>query len=284
MKLPERQNSLVKKIDAAVKASADNKPRPHLGASLIGHNCRRWLWLSFRWCIHEEFEGRILRLFRRGQSEEETIVADLRAAGIVIDAEEDGKQYRIELLPHFGGSMDGIIRSGVPESTDAPHVAEFKTHSKKSFDDLVKNGVQKSKPQHYAQMQVYMLGTQINRALYVAICKDDDRYYTERVKYDDETAQKLKSKAEQIIFTDRLPEPLSTRPDWYECKWCAAYKFCHQKDASLIKKNCRSCEYSSAANDGFRCHKHNGNVPLEYQYSGCGDYEMNKDLVYETCS
>jgi hypothetical protein len=49
---------------------------------------------------------------------------------------------------------------------------------------LEKKGVKVSKPMHWAQMQVYMLGTKIERALYVAVCKDDDRIYTERVKYD----------------------------------------------------------------------------------------------------
>jgi hypothetical protein len=280
MKLPGRQHDLAAKMYAGIKESADNKPRPHLGASLIGHNCRRWLWLSFRWCVQEDFEGRILRLFRRGQDEEARIIEDLRNAGVeVID--DQGSQARVEILPHFSGSMDGIALSGVPEAPKKKHILEFKTHSKKSFDDLIKNGVKKSQPKHYAQMQVYMLGSEIDRALYVAICKDDDRIYTERVRFDDETAQKLKLKAEQIIFTDRLPEPLSTRPDWYECKWCAAYQFCHQKDVSLIKKNCRSCEHSSATNTGFLCHKHNGEIPVEYQYSGCGDYEINKDLKHE---
>ena len=43
--------------------------------------------------------------------------------------------------------------------------------SKKSFDELVKLGVEKAKFQHYIQMQVYCLGKNIDRALYVAVCK-----------------------------------------------------------------------------------------------------------------
>ena len=33
--------------------------------------------------------------------------------------------------------------------------AEFKTHNKKSFDDVEKHGVKKSKPVHFSQMQIY---------------------------------------------------------------------------------------------------------------------------------
>jgi hypothetical protein len=51
-------------------------------------------------------------------------------------------------------------------------VVEFKTHSAKSFRKLVQRGVAEAKPQHWAQMQVYMQLTGLTRALYVAVCKD----------------------------------------------------------------------------------------------------------------
>ncbi len=58
---------------------------------------------------------------------------------------------------------------------------EFKTHSAKSFADLAAKGVEASKPQHVAQMQIYMHLTGITRALYVAVCKDTDALHIERV-------------------------------------------------------------------------------------------------------
>ena len=45
---------------------------------------------------------------------------------------------------------------GIPEAPKTWHVLEFKTHNSKSFAKLEKEGVQKSNPMHYAQMQVYM--------------------------------------------------------------------------------------------------------------------------------
>ena len=132
--------------------SRQEPPRFHLGGSLIGHKCERYLWLSFRWAVIEKFEGRLLRLFRRGQLEETQIIKDLRSIGVDIRSTQD----KVDFGKHFSGSVDGIIYSGLSES-NKKHVAEFKTHSRKSFDDLESKGLEKSKPMHYAQMQVYML-------------------------------------------------------------------------------------------------------------------------------
>ena len=131
-------------------------PRAHLGLSLLGHPCDRWIWLSFRWAVIERFSGRMLRLFRRGHLEEETIVRDLRAAGVVIHSTdaEDG-QSRVDFGCHVSGSVDGIIESGVPGAEKTRHVAEFKTHSLKSFRELQSKGVKEAKRRHWWQMQGY---------------------------------------------------------------------------------------------------------------------------------
>lgn len=181
---------------------------------------------------------------------------------------------------HVSGSLDGIAESGVPEAPKARHVVEFKTHSKKSFDEMVKEGVEKSKPMHYGQMQAYMHGTKIDRALYVAICKDDDRIYTERVKYDKETAEKLIQRGHRITLSDRLPPPISTDPSWYQCKFCAAHEFCHQTKTTK-HANCRTCAHSTAKDDSsWRCERHDSDgIPIEWQREGCDSHVLHPDLV-----
>ena len=141
-----------------------------------------------------------MRLFRRGHHEENWIVSDLKAIGIDVQEIDlsTGEQYRFS-DGHFSGSLDGIALSGVPEAPEKKHILEFKTHALKSFTDLQKNGVEKSKPTHYAQMQVYMLSQDIDRALYVAVCKNDDEIYTERVRLNKTIAKELNIKAQDII-------------------------------------------------------------------------------------
>lgn len=275
MKLPEPMHTISNLIDQYHESKPD-KPRPHMGCSLLGHPCDRWLWLSFRWAVVEKFEGRVLRLFRRGQNEEEIIVRDLRHIGIDIRS----SQTQVNFGSHVAGSLDGIIESGVPEAPTKRHVAELKTHSKKSFDDMIKNGVEKSKPMHFVQMQVYMYGTDIDRALYVAICKDDDRIYTERVRYDADVATRAVARGQGIALADRMPPPISTDPSWYQCRFCPAHGFCHKAEPTQ-HANCRTCAHSTSVPDStWRCERHGAdNIPLDFQRTGCDDHIIHPDLV-----
>lgn len=275
-KLPDPVNTIATMIDQ-YHASKKSKPRPHMGVSLLGHHCDRWLWINFRWAVVEDFDGRILRLFRRGHSEEDTIIRDLRNIGIDIRS----SQRRVDFGNHVSGSLDGVIEKGVPEAPKARHVAEFKTHSKKSFDDMVKNGVEKSKPMHFIQMQVYMHGTNINRALYLAVCKDDDRIYTERVKYDKKVAEDAIIRGKRIAMSDRMPEPCSADPSWYQCKFCPAHSFCHKAEPTK-RINCRTCAHSTAMADStWRCERHDAdNIPEDFQHEGCDDHILHPDMVH----
>lgn len=278
MKIPAPLNTTATAIDAWHESRPD-EPRPHMGASTLGHVCERWLWLSFRWFVREKFSGRMLRLFRRGQNEEATIIADLRAIGCELREPPDGHQHRVDLGCHVSGSIDAIIEHGLPESPNKPHIAEFKTHGKKSFDALERDGVQKAKPMHYAQMQTYMHGTGIDRALYVAVCKDDDRLYTERVRYDREHAERIIARGQRLAIVDEMPPPLSTDASWYECKFCAAHAFCHQGKRD-VPQSCRTCRWSTAKADGtWRCERFEHEpISVENQRTGCLKWEAHDDV------
>lgn len=275
MKIPEPDITIQKLIDA-YHSDSQESPRPHMGCSILGHSCDRYLWLSFRWAVIEKFDGRILRLFRRGQLEESTILQDLRAIGVVVS----DRQSSVNFGCHISGSVDGVITTGVPEAPMKYHVLECKTHSKKSFDDLQKNGVEKSKPQHFIQMQLYMLGLKIDRALYYAICKDTDEIYTERVRLSKELAQKYVERGKRIVEYARMPEPLSTDPSWYQCKFCPAWDFCH-KSHTTKEVNCRTCCHSAATEQStWTCAKHdNAEVPIDFQRTGCESHLIHPDLV-----
>lgn len=276
MKIPEAQHSISALIDK-YHADKQEPPRPHMGASQLGHPCDRWLWLSFRWAVKPTFDGRLLRLFRRGQREEETVIADLRAIGV--DVRKATSQHRVSFDGHVSGSLDAIIDSGLPDAPKKKHVVEIKTHNKKSFEDLQKQGVEKAKFEHFVQMQVYMHGTEIDRALYFAVCKDNDEIYTERVRYDQEIAEKYIQRGQRIALSDRMPEPLSTDPSWYQCKWCPAYDFCHQTQLTK-ESNCRTCANSTARPDStWQCERWDDRIPVNAQRDGCESHVLHPDLV-----
>lgn len=277
-KIPQSEISISSMIDDWHFNQQNNYGRPHLGCSLLGHSCDRWLWLSFRHAVIEKFNGRILRLFRRGQLEEAQIVKDLKSIGIDI-RNTGSSQINVNFGSHVSGSLDGVIYYGVPGALNKKHIAEFKTHSKKSFDDLEKHGVEKSKPMHFAQCQLYMHGSEIDRALYVAICKDDDRIYSERIRYDKNIAQQLVNRGQRIALSDRMPEPISSDPSWYECKYCPANDFCFYSKTTK-EVNCRTCSHSTALPDStWHCAKWDDVIPFHAQRVGCDAHVLHPDLV-----
>lgn len=273
-------NRLIEMIDAAyVEKESEQKPRGYLGASVIGHECERKLWYNFRFIGLETFSGRMLRLFKRGHREEDYAIGNLRAAGLVIHETnpETGRQWAF-FSGGFGGSCDGIIESGVPESPAKRHVLEIKTHSKKSFDDLVAKGVQESKPMHYAQMQVYMAGLDVDRALYYAVCKDDDRIHIERVRHDKAVSDWAVERAQRIIYDTHIPAPLSKNPTWHQCKFCSAHEDCH--GGKPAPTNCRTCAHGSMQLDGaWHCAHWNSDVPMDAQRQGCDNHYLISGLV-----
>ena len=132
--------------------------RNHLGASLIGDDCARKLYYSFRWAKHEKFSGRMQRLFNRGHREEERFVDWLRGIGFQVwEVTPEGNQHRIKAVQgHFGGSLDGVGVTPDKYKINEPLLLEFKTNGTGSaFTKLKEKGVAVAKPQHFAQMSVY---------------------------------------------------------------------------------------------------------------------------------
>ncbi|MFA6778189.1 MAG: hypothetical protein WCU80_00190 [Paludibacteraceae bacterium] len=280
MTIPESHvPSITALIDQRHEALEVKHPRPYMGISSIGHVCDRWLWFQFRWAVIESFPGRMLRLFARGQREEALMVAELRGIGIVIHNTEDD-QAEVSLGGWVKGHLDGIIDSGVPEAPKTPHVWENKTHNKKSFDELERLGVKEAKPMHWAQMQCYMLGKGLSRALYTAVCKDDDRIYTERVRFDSEASRALVRRGQSIALEDHIPAPISLKPEWYQCKCCPGWDLCHGTRCTH-EVNCRTCAHFTAHEDETcTCAFYSNSViPPEAQYVGCANHVLHPDLV-----
>ena len=276
-KVPEPLHTTAASIYQAYENDADTGNRPHLGASLIGRACERQLWYTFRWVDDKKFSGRMLRLFETGQLEEARIVRNLRRIGIEVhETSPDGKQWRVtDIGGHFGGSMDGA-GAGFPEAPKTWHVLEFKTHGEKSFKELVAKRVQAAKPEHWAQMQVYMGYTGMERAMYIAVNKNTDELYTERLDFDPVEFARLKARAERVVRAAEPPLKISEDPSWFVCKFCDFHAHCHGEAAPQV--NCRTCAHSTPEIEGdarWSCAQVNpdpniSSIPLSTQRTGCG--------------
>jgi hypothetical protein len=254
-------------------------PRPHLGASEIGKSCDRALWYSFRWATAKTFPGRIKRLFQRGHREEALFLEELRAIGVEVhEVDPDTKQqHRFSAHGgHFGGSCDAIAR-GLPEAPKTWAILEFKTHNAKSFAELTKQGVEKSKPEHFAQMQIYMGLAELDRALYLAVNKDTDELHSEWIHADAKRFEALMLRADKVISATEPLERVRDDPTWYECKWCDHFSACHEN--SVPQKNCRTCAYSTPVDGGWHCGLYDRALPYEEQRLGCRSHLFLPPLI-----
>lgn len=252
-----QQPSTVNLIYEYHKKRGDSEPvRGYLGASIIGHPCERYLWYLFRQATLPNFSGRMYRLFETGDLAEARFTAELRAIGCEVhDCDSGGEQFEItDFGGHFAGHMDGCVL-GLPEAPKTWHVSEYKTLNNKSFKKLLKEKVQKSKPMHYAQMQAYMHKTGMKRALYLAVNKDTDELYMERVYYDKEFCLRLFGMALRVISSPDPPPRISERQDYYQCGWCDANAICHGTESPdpalpLPSLSCRQCCHATPLIDG----------------------------------
>jgi hypothetical protein len=240
------------------KRNGDSEPeRGYLGASIIGHECERYLWYTFRNCIKRDFSGRLYRLFETGDLAEPRFIKELRGIGCEVhEVGPDGKQFEVNAFEgHFSGHMDGVAL-GVLEAPQTWHVLEFKTHNDKSFQKLPKEGVKKSKPMHYAQMMVYMGLTKMTRALYLAVNKNTDELYSERIKYNSQEFNGYMQKAERIIFSQQPPERMASRPDDFRCRFCDAKELCWPggNDIHLPRIDERMCCHATPEKNGTWSH------------------------------
>ncbi len=282
VKLPIQHTPTIELIYKGYLDRVKDFRRPHLGASVVGKECPRALWMDFRWASDPGFESRVLRLFESGYKEEDRIIENLRSVGITVYSRDpdSGEQinFKEQEFGHFSGSVDGI-GIGFPEAPKSWHVVECKTSSKKLYDKLVKEGVEKAKNQHYCQMQVYMRWAKLDRAFYIVCCKDDDRLYGERVYYDKEFTDKLVEKARRVIYTPTPLERFGDTENSFCCKFCDHADLCWHGGLPLV--SCRTCAFSTPEVDGtWTCGRGEKRVISEFeQKKGCENHVFIPELV-----
>lgn len=121
-------------IDTYCVRAYDGGHRTHLGASLIGRNCKRYLWYVYRWCKRQPTDGRKQRLFNRGHREEARFIEWLEGIGFKIWFENrEGFWYHPE-SDSYGLSTDGNLPNGICDwiTEEHPNYREHVARAKAS--------------------------------------------------------------------------------------------------------------------------------------------------------
>jgi hypothetical protein len=264
-----------KAVDKAIEDANEEGYRNHLGASVIGNECLRYLFYHFRWMHRETHSGRMLRLFKVGHGLEVRVRYWLKQIGFeFIDGLDDsGKQLGFsDLLGHFGGSVDGIFIAPMWGITE-PTGLECKTSQTGSpFNDLSKKGMREAKDQHFIQNSVYGKGLNFKQILYVCEDKNDSQWYFELLPLDESTADAAYKKAEFIILEAKEPpQKISNKRNFFKCNMCSMQGICH--DGVKPDVNCRSCQNSQPIDNGeWYCSLYNSIIPKEAIITACPEH------------
>lgn len=243
------------RINAAIDAglidkNRAEKRREYLGGSRIGEPCLRRLYYEYLgypqhpgdWSTFydnygnnaedpDPFDGKTLRIFRFGHEIEALAARWVLGAGFHLHvADCFGEQ--------FGGSMlDGRIQwhidgriTGGPLDLPYPLLWENKGLNQKSWNDLRKHGLRKSKPIYYAQVNFYGAMMDLENYWFTAINKNTCELLHIVAPVDLVEAQRVSDRGAEVIrAADAKMPPLkiSDNRDYYLCRMCPFSQECH---------------------------------------------------------
>lgn len=244
----------------AKEKQADEFPfRHHLGASILGHSCERYLFFTFRWVQAPNFSSRTLRIFERGHQEEDRLIDMLRSIGMVIQTvdPDTNEQIRATGLPaHIGGSMDGVLYTPATYvgTYGAYMPVECKTHNKNSFSKTFSKELHISYAQHYTQGNIYATAMGATHFMYVGLNKDNDSIDFHFPAVDTIAANIYINRGRNVIHTSSLSQLNRTDEKW-RCKMCDFKDLCYSSRPAP-SRNCRSCKFYAPIEDGtWLCQK-----------------------------
>lgn len=253
--IPEPAQPTVDAIFAAIEAERRSEYRGYgISASQLGTDCDRQLWLNLRWASPlERIDGRKLRIFERGNIEEDRVIADLRRAGLDVQDVDPatGKQWRFEIAGGWlRGKADGIV-TGVIEAPKARHVLEVKCIKAADWRAIKKHTLKVKKPEHWHQLHSGMAGLGIDRGIYVAVNADTQEILTERLHLDHEEALRQSARVGRAVDDHDMPLGLmgdvntekqaEKRRATPPCRFCDHAALCF--DRAFAERSCRTCAH-----------------------------------------
>jgi len=202
------------RIDEAIMAIANTKPqRTYLGASSIGEECDRKIWYAFHTPIRIS-DPRVHRIMDYGHFSESYVLSMLKHSGFTVYQDESDQFGFTD--EEVAGHCDGVIMLN-----DEPYLLEIKSANDKRFAEMKKDGVQKSNPTYFIQMQVYMKYMELSQALYFVINKNTCEIHMEIIKYEAIKADYAVSRGKEIIRGEKEAAQRKYKSSaFFKCKFC----------------------------------------------------------------
>ena len=215
--------------EGLTKKNTKEKKRQYLGASILGHPCSRkiqYMWKNTPRDSVRELSGKVLRIFRLGDTYEDLAVKWLEQAGFQLETKDkDGNQIGFTAVDDsVRGHIDGKIVGG-PKDITYPRLWECKSMNVKKFTYFQTMGVENSHPEYYSQVQIYMhmLDLKKNPAILTGVNKETGAMHHQEIYYNKEHSESLINKAKEIVEKTNkkeLMERAFSHRDEFQCRYC----------------------------------------------------------------
>jgi len=153
----------------------------------------------------------------------------------LVTHQDDGEQMGFtDFDGRFRGHVDGVIR-GLHQAPKAPHVWEHKDTKERKFNEFrkiktkhgEKDALKHWNVTYYGQAQIYMHYIGCKRH-YMTISLSGVRDFDScRTEYDKGYSENLIQRADRIINGQSIPERISNKPDYWQCRFCDFAEECH---------------------------------------------------------
>lgn len=303
--MPAVASGLLAAVDAASTREV-RVARNYIGGSVIGDECLRRMWMTFRGVDPVggiQFKARTLRIFASGHDTETRLVRLLKKVpGLVVQDVNPAtrSQWHVEDAGGFvRGNFDGVVRNKPGAQvlpTPRPHLLELKSmraEGYKSFAELRRYGVHAAHPKYYAQMQAYMHMThqpenaehapRLEVGLFLAECKDNSELYAEIIEYDPMHAFTFQAAAVDTVRTQDIPpRGRSMARDKMACRMCDRAAVCYG-DAPFERRDCRGCTHALAheASGQWVCTNPDSESHNRAVTAPCGLFTPPPGLIWE---
>jgi len=234
---------LLRAIDMGTTKGYTNERRCYVGASSVGNPCHAFLQYSLRGYGQTSPPPAVMRIFSLGHQLEETVVEDMKAAGVGVSEinPETGQQWTFTALGgHLRGHADGLVNIG-----DETKLLEIKSMNDKKWRMFKNQGIFKSHSIYYDQMQLLMGLAKLNSAWLVAYNKNTSVYHAQDVAFDPDRFKDIMRKARSVVRGSSVIR-ISDTPDCFECRYCNYRPHCWPKgeQAVPLAVECRTCRHA----------------------------------------
>ena len=206
-----------------------------IGAGIVGAPCKRKSQYDYLGTMPDEeyeYNPRMQRIWDRGHMGEELMAGWLREAGYDLHTTKaDGRQFGFRVAGgKFKGYYDGIFHGG--PGIEEPTLWENKWLGYKSYRQVEHYGVEKAKPEYFAQVQTYMAYEDLTAfpTVWTAVNADTCEIHIELIPFSKTKAQKATDTAVGIIQDSEagaIRPRVSQDPEYWLCKGCEYRRRCH---------------------------------------------------------